>query len=98
AIENAYRYWRGRVFSGIYIGYIFFIFSRKSMTFAIPAMMTQLGYTMSELGLLSSIMSIMYGASKFLSGMIADRSNPRFFMSIGLIATGVATLFFSLSS
>lgn len=98
AIGKAYRYWRGRVFSGIYIGYIFFLFTRRSMTFVFPALMADTGFTMSQVGILGSILSVMYGISKFLSGMIADRSNPRFFMAIGLICTGVAALFFSLSS
>lgn len=97
-IGKAYRYWRTRIFSGIYVGYVFFLFSRKSMTFAVPVMMTEMGFTKSEVGILASILAVMYGASKFLSGMIADRSNPRFFMSLGLIFTGIATFFFSLSS
>lgn len=98
AIGKAYRYWRGRVFSGIYIGYIFFLFSRKSVTFAVPVMMVEMGFAKSDMGILASILAIMYGVSKFLSGMIADRSNPRYFMSIGLIFTGLATFFFSISS
>lgn len=98
AIGKAYRYWRGRIFSGIYIGYVFFLFSRKSVTFAAPVMMMEMGFTKSEVGILASVLAIMYGASKFLSGMIADRSNPRYFMSMGLIFTGLATFFFSISS
>ncbi len=98
AIGKAYSYWRGRIFSGIYIGYVFFIFSRKSMIFAFPAIMTEMGFLKSQVGMLSSILSIMYGASKFLSGMVADRSNPRFFMSLGLIFTALSTLLFSFSS
>ncbi len=98
SIGKAYRYWRARIFSGIYVGYIFFLLTRRSMTFVFPALMAETGFTMSQVGILSSTLSIMYGASKFLSGMIADRSNPRFFMAIGLICTGIAALFFSLSS
>ena len=43
-------------------------------------------------------MSIAYGASKFLSGIIGDKSNPRYFMSVGLILTGIFNVCFGMSS
>ena len=36
--------------------------------------------------------------AKFLSGILSDKSNPRYFMAIGLFLTGLANLFFGLSS
>jgi OPA family sugar phosphate sensor protein UhpC-like MFS transporter len=97
-VKKRYKYWRFRIFYGMYIGYIFYYFTRKSFTFAMPALMQDLGLELSDLGILSSILSISYGMSKFLSGMLADRSNPRFFMGIGLILTGICNIFFGLSS
>jgi len=97
-VKKMYRYWRIRIFLGMYTGYIFYYFSRKSLTFAMPDIMSQLGYTQSQMGLLVSLISIMQGCSKFMSGVIADRSNPRYFMAIGLLMTGVSTCFFSLFS
>jgi OPA family sugar phosphate sensor protein UhpC-like MFS transporter len=82
----------------MYIGYAFFYFTRKSFTFAMPAMQEELGLDKFQLGLLASILSITYGASKFLSGILGDKSNPRYFMSIGLILTGVFNLLFGASS
>lgn len=97
-VKKRYKYWRFRIFYGMYIGYIFYYFTRKSFTFAMPALMQDLGLQLSELGILSSILSISYGLSKFLSGMLADRSNPRFFMALGLILTGVCNICFGMSS
>ncbi len=97
-IRKQYRHWRFRIFYGMYIGYIFYYFSRKSLTFAVPAIMAQTGFSQSQMGLLASLLSLMYGLSKFMSGIIADRSNPRYFMSIGLIMTGLSALFFGFSS
>jgi len=97
-IKELYRYWRLRIFSGIYIGYIFYYFSRKSFTFAMPALMSDLGFDKGDLGILGSIMAITYGLSKFLSGVLSDRSNPRFFMAFGLILTGAFNIFFGFSS
>ncbi|MBI3236412.1 MAG: MFS transporter family glucose-6-phosphate receptor UhpC [Chlamydiales bacterium] len=97
-IKQRYKYWRLRIFYGMYIGYTFYYFTRKSFTFAMPVLMQDLGLQISDLGILSSILSITYGMSKFLSGVLSDRSNPRFFMAIGLILTGFLNILFGMSS
>ena len=97
-VDAGYKYWRWRVLYGMYVGYIFYYFTRKSFTFAMPALMQDLGLQISDLGILGSILSITYGMSKFLSGMLADRSNPRYFMATGLILTGVFNILFGMSS
>ncbi len=97
-VKKEYRYWRYRIFYGMFLGYIFFYFTRKSFTFAMPAMMATLGVSKAELGILGSILYITYGLSKFASGVMSDQSNPRYFMAVGLIITGIATILFGLSS
>lgn len=97
-IRQKYKYWRIRIFSGIYVGYFFYYFTRKSFTFAMPALMAELGFSISDLGFIGSVLSLSYGTSKFISGILSDRSNPRYFMSLGLIATGISNIFFGFSS
>ncbi len=97
-IQSQYKYWRRRVFYSIYIGYIFYYFTRRSFVAAMPFLITDLGFEKAQLGFLTSVFSITYGLSKFLSGGVADRSNPRYFMAFGLILTGIFNLFFGLSS
>lgn len=97
-VKQTYKYWRWRTFYGMYIGYIFYYFSRKSFTFAMPSLIDDLGFTKGQLGILASILSISYGASKFLTGVLSDRSNPRYFMGFGLILTGVLNILFGMSS
>lgn len=97
-VKKNYKYWRLRTFYAMWAGYAFFYFTRKSFTFAMPMMQSELGFGKFELGLLGSILYITYGASKFLSGILGDRSNPRYFMSIGLILTGVFNVLFGMSS
>lgn len=63
-----------------------------------PGLIEDLGYDKSQLGLLASILSITYGVSKFASGILSDRSNPRYFMAFGLFMTGVFNICFGLSS
>ncbi len=97
-IDRAYKYWRIRIFYSIYVGYVFFYFTRKSFTFVMPEMVKDLGFSYSDLGILSTVLYLTYGFSKFASGVLSDRSNPRYFMAIGLILTGVFNILFGMSS
>ncbi|WBV66240.1 MFS transporter [Legionella pneumophila] len=97
-VKRQYRYWRIRTFYAMYIGYALFYFTRKSFTFVMPALQSTLGMTKTELGMIASILSLSYGISKFLSGILGDKSNPRYLMAIGLILTGVFNILFGLSS
>ncbi len=97
-IRAEYKYWRIRILYSMFIGYAFYYFTRKSFTFAMPGLIADLGFDKSQLGILSSILSITYGISKFASGVIGDRTNPRYMMAIGLILTGIFNICFGLSS
>jgi OPA family sugar phosphate sensor protein UhpC-like MFS transporter len=63
-----------------------------------PAITEHLGFDKSELGFIATILSLAYGLSKFVSGVLGDRSNPRYFMAIGLFLTGVINICFGFSS
>lgn len=97
-IPSLYRYWRIRIFYSIFIGYALYYFTRYSLTFAQPGLMTELAINKKELGLLASLFSITYGLSKFVSGVFSDRSNPRYFMAFGLFITGIINILFGFSS
>ena len=97
-VKKQYKYWRVRIIYSLYIGYVFFYFSRKSFTFLMPNIKSDLDLTNAELGFLGSILYITYGFSKFFSGILADKSSPRSFMSIGLIFTGICNILFGMSS
>ncbi len=97
-IKQKYKYWRIRTLYAMFIGYAFYYFTRKSFTFAMPGLVEDLGFEKTDLGLLGSVFAITYGISKFASGVLADRSNPRYFMAIGLLLTGVFNIFFGFSS
>ncbi|MDF2550532.1 MAG: glpT [Chlamydiales bacterium] len=97
-IKKAYPYWRLRIFYSMFIGYAFYYFSRKSLVFAMPNLIADLGFTKTELGFLGSTLSISYGFSKFVNGIFADKSNPRYFMATGLIVTGLLNIAFGASS
>lgn len=98
AIKTEYNYWRWRIFYSMFIGYALFYFTRKSFTFAMPAMIQELGFDKAQLGFLATVLSLTYGFSKFINGIFGDKSNARTFMSVGLILTGLTNIFFGLSS
>ncbi|OOF80443.1 MFS transporter family glucose-6-phosphate receptor UhpC [Rodentibacter caecimuris] len=96
--NSTYRYWRIHLMIAMYIGYAGFYLTRKSFNFAVPEMIADLGINKSDIGLMATLFYITYGLSKFFSGMFSDRSNPRHFMAIGLIMTGIINIFFGLSN
>jgi MFS transporter, OPA family, sugar phosphate sensor protein UhpC len=97
-VKKTYHYWRIRILYSMFVGYAFYYFTRKSFTFAMPGLIEDLHFDKGQVGLLGSVLYITYGISKFASGILSDRSNPRYFMAIGLMLTGVFNIFFGLSS
>ncbi len=97
-VQKEYKAWRWRIFYSMFIGYMFYYFSRMSFTFAMPGLISDLGYEKADLGIVATFLAISYGTSKFVSGLIGDRSNPRFMMAAGLILTGILNICIGLSS
>ncbi len=97
-IQSTYRYWRIRTLYSCFIGYVVFYFCRVNISMAIPAMETDLGYSKTKLGLIVSALQIMYGIGKFCNGILADRSNPRYFMAFGLFLSAIVNIVFGLNA
>jgi OPA family sugar phosphate sensor protein UhpC-like MFS transporter len=97
-VEKEYSHWRLRVFYSMYIGYALYYLTRKCLAFAMLPLMQDLGYDKAQLGLLATILAVSYGISKFVSGLVGDRSNARYFMAFGLISSGIVNILFGLSS
>jgi OPA family glycerol-3-phosphate transporter-like MFS transporter len=81
--QAAYRRLRIQVFAGIFVGYAGYYLVRKNFSLAMPYLIDE-GYSRTELGFALSGVSIAYGLSKLLMGSVSDRSNPRYFMALGL--------------
>lgn len=97
-VKKRYRYWRIRMLTSMMIGYGLFYFVRKNFSMAMPVFLDELGYTKTDLGIILTAFSILYGLGKFLNGILADRANPRYFMALGLFVSAVLNVFFGLSS
>jgi OPA family glycerol-3-phosphate transporter-like MFS transporter len=94
-VKSIYYWERYKVFIGIFLGYAAYYFVRKNFSFAVPELQ-KLGFSKGELGLAASALSIAYGFSKFLMGNISDRSNARYFLSIGLVLSAFTMIFMGL--
>lgn len=97
-VKEKYHYWRIRIMYSSFIGYALFYLTRLSLNVAIRDLGLSLNYDKGQLGILASIFAIAYGISKFASGIISDRANPRYFMAFGLMMTGVFNILFGMSS
>ncbi len=85
-IGPEYKRLRRQVFLGIFIGYAAYYLVRKNFALAIPDILERYPqYTKAQLGTAMTGLSIAYGVSKFLMGSVSDRSNPRWFMTVGLL-------------
>ncbi len=97
-IKKSYRHWRVQTMYSMMVGYAMFYFVRKNFSMAMPSFLDEFGYTKTDLGIVLSLFSILYGVGKFVNGMLADRANPRYFMAIGLIGAAICNVFFGMSS
>lgn len=92
-----FKSWQWQVVICTMIGYSMFYFVRKNFSFAMPALSAEYGITNTSFGIILSLVGIIYGVSKFLNGIIADRINARWHLVIGLCACILLNLFFGWS-
>jgi len=92
--EHEYKKLRWQVFIGIFIGYAGYYLVRKNFSLAMPFLIEEHGYSKGELGTALSAVSIAYGISKFIMGSVSDRSNPKYFLTFGLLSSAIIMLVF----
>jgi OPA family glycerol-3-phosphate transporter-like MFS transporter len=85
-IDPAYKRLRFEVFAGIFVGYAAYYLVRNNLALAIPDILKEFPqHSKAELGTALTGLSIAYGVSKFLMGSVSDRSNPKYFLPLGLL-------------
>ncbi|MDU6903809.1 MAG: MFS transporter [Veillonella sp.] len=93
-IDSTYKRLRHEVFAGTFIGYATFYLIRQNFSLAVPYMIAEYGYTKADLGIVMTILSVAYGVSKFVMGNASDRSNPKYFSTVGLLLSALVMLLF----
>ena len=92
-----FKSWQWQVVICTMVGYSMFYFVRKNFSFAMPALSAEYGITNTSFGIILSLVGIIYGVSKFLNGIVADRMNARWHLVIGLGVSVVLNLVFGWS-
>jgi OPA family glycerol-3-phosphate transporter-like MFS transporter len=93
--DPEYRRLRIQVFIGIFIGYAAYYLVRKNFSLAMPDILKEHPeYSKAQLGSAMTGLSIAYGFSKFLMGSVSDKSNPRYFLPLGLLLSCVVLFVF----
>ncbi|MBQ8098887.1 MAG: MFS transporter [Bacteroidaceae bacterium] len=89
-----FKYWQWRTIITTMVGYALFYFVRKNFSFAIPGLSAEYGITKTSFGVIMTIVTVVYGVSRFLNGLVADRLNARYHMAIGLFLCAIANYAF----
>ena len=95
--KKSFKHWQWRVIICSMIGYSMYYFVRKNFSFAMPALADEYGITNTSFGIILSLVGIIYGISKFINGMIADRANARWHLVIGLSVSVLLNFLFGWS-
>ena len=95
--KRSFKYWQWRVIICSMVGYALFYFVRKNFAFAMPSLGEEYGITNTSFGVILSLVGIIYGLSKFVNGIIADRTVARWHLAIGLAACSFFNLVFGWS-
>lgn len=92
ATQKKFNYWQWRVIICSMIGYAMFYFVRKNFSFAIPLLSDQYGITNASFGIIMTLGGIIYGVSKFINGILGDRTNARWHLVLGLAVCVAASV------
>ena len=97
-IMNSWRSWQIRIFSTIWITYGTFYLCRANMSFAIPGISAEFGYSKTLLGLLGTALFMAYALGQFINGQLGDRVGARKLVFVGMISSAFLSIIFSYSN
>lgn len=95
--RHTFGYWQWRVIISTMVGYSMYYFVRKNFSFAMPALGEEYGITNTSFGIILTLVGLIYGVSKFINGIISDRTNARWHLALGLGICVILNLVFGWS-
>jgi OPA family glycerol-3-phosphate transporter-like MFS transporter/OPA family sugar phosphate sensor protein UhpC-like MFS transporter len=93
-VRKKFIYWQRRTIIATMIGYALYYFVRKNFSFAMVGLEADYGISKSDLGLIITLNGLIYGCSRFINGLFADRVNARWYMATGLALCAIANIAF----
>lgn len=94
---KSFKYWQTRIILTTMVGYAMYYFVRKNFSLAMPGLEVEFGITKVSLGIFLTLHGVVYGLSRFVNGLLADRISSRVFMSVGLGLCALANIVFGCS-
>lgn len=94
-VARKYPGMRWRVLEATFVGYALYYLVRNNIPVVAADLQEHVGYTKEMIGALGSVTAISYGLGKFFMGAVSDRSNPRVFISVGLLLTSLLNFLFA---
>ncbi|WP_249961037.1 MFS transporter [Histophilus somni] len=91
-IREHYNRLRWRALFGIFIGYVAYYILRNNFLLSSPELISEFGFTKKDIGFISGTMLVVYGISKGVMSMLADKANPKYFMIFGVVMSGIVNL------
>lgn len=98
AVRHRYPRLRTQVFLGIFVGYAAYYLIRNNVPLVAAILETEYGFSAFGLGVITNAALLSYGFSKFLTAIVSDRSNARWFLPIGLVLSAIANIVLAFSS
>ena len=90
--QKRYKHLKWQVFLSATIGYGLYYVCRLSLNVVKKPIVDSGLLTESELGLIGSALFFTYAIGKLTNGFLADHSNIKRFMSLGLLVSAIANL------
>jgi OPA family glycerol-3-phosphate transporter-like MFS transporter len=97
-VRKRYPRLRWQILESTFIGYATFYLVRNNLPVVSKEMGQALHYSKGQIGDMLALTAISYGVGKFLMGAWSDRSNPRYFMPLGLLLTALCNFLFGATS
>ena len=97
-ILSAWKSWQVRIFITIWFTYGSFYLCRANMSFALPGLTAEFGYSKTLLGLLGTSLFIMYSIGQFINGQLGDKFGARKLVFTGMIVSAALNIVFSFST
>lgn len=89
---------RWQILEATFIGYATYYIVRNNLPVVSREIASELAYSKSQIGDMLAATALAYGLGKFLMGAWSDRSNPRYFMALGLLLTALCNFLFGAAS
>ena len=97
-IKRIYKRKRWSIFISLILGYGFFYTCRLGLSVAKKPILDAGVLSVSEMGIIGSVLLYVYAVGKFTNGILSDRANIKRFMSIALLLSAIVNILFGLTN